>query len=41
MVLGLNQASDWAQFKATLAGWRAPTQNITYADTETGSALAA
>jgi penicillin amidase len=33
-LLGINQASDWAQFKAALAGWRAPTQNFTYADND-------
>jgi penicillin G amidase len=31
-LIGINQASDWTQFKAALAGWRAPTQNFTYAD---------
>jgi len=31
-LLSVNQASDWTQFKAALAGWRAPTQNFTYAD---------
>ena len=38
-LIGINQASDWAQFKAALAGWRAPTQNFTYADNDpvTGS----
>jgi penicillin G amidase len=33
-LLGINQASDWTQFKAALAGWRAPTQNFTYADND-------
>jgi len=33
-LLGVNQASDWTQFKAALAGWRAPTQNFTYADND-------
>ena len=31
-LIGINQATDWTQFKAALAGWRAPTQNFTYAD---------
>ena len=31
-LIGINQASDWTQFKAALAEWRAPTQNFTYAD---------
>ena len=31
-LIGINQASDWTQFKTALAGWRAPTQNFTYAD---------
>lgn len=31
-LLGVNTASDWSQFKAALAVWRAPTQNFTYAD---------
>jgi penicillin G amidase len=29
----VNTASSYAQFKAALAGWRAPTQNFVYADT--------
>jgi penicillin amidase len=33
-LLGINQASDWPQFKAALAGWHAPTQNFTYADND-------
>ena len=33
-LLGINQASDWTQFKAALADWRAPTQNFTYADND-------
>ena len=33
-LIGVNQASDWTQFKAALAGWRAPTQNFTYADND-------
>ena len=32
VMLAVNQASDWAQFHAALAGWRAPTQNFVYAD---------
>src|SRR3984957_8400973 len=41
-LIGINQASDWTQFKAALAGWRAPTQNFTYADRDpvTGAAAA-
>lgn len=31
-VLAVNQASNFAQFRAALAGWRAPTQNFVYAD---------
>ena len=30
---GVNTASTFAQFKAALAGWHAPTQNFVYADT--------
>jgi penicillin G amidase len=39
-LIGVNQASDWTQFKAALADWRAPTQNFTYADNDpvTGNA---
>jgi penicillin amidase len=33
-LIGINQASDWTQFKAALADWRAPTQNFTYADND-------
>ncbi len=32
VMLAVNQASDWAQFHAALADWRAPTQNFVYAD---------
>ena len=32
VMLAVSQASDWAQFHAALAGWRAPTQNFVYAD---------
>jgi penicillin amidase len=32
-LLGVNTASTFAQFKAALAGWQAPTQNFVYADT--------
>lgn len=31
-LIGINQAENFGQFKAALAGWRAPTQNFTYAD---------
>jgi penicillin amidase len=31
-LLNINTASDWAQFTSALSGWRAPTQNFTYAD---------
>jgi penicillin G amidase len=31
-LLGINQASDFTQFKKALAGWHAPTQNFVYAD---------
>jgi penicillin amidase len=31
-LLGIDQASGYAQFKAALSAWRAPTQNFTYAD---------
>jgi acyl-homoserine lactone acylase PvdQ len=33
-LIGINQASDWTEFKSALAGWRAPTQNFTYADND-------
>ncbi len=32
-LLGVNTASNFAQFKSALAGWHAPTQNFVYADT--------
>ncbi len=32
-LLAVNTASTFAQFKAALAGWHAPTQNFVYADT--------
>ena len=32
VLLRVNQASDWAQFHAALAGWHAPAQNFVYAD---------
>ena len=32
-LLEVNTASTFAQFKAALAGWHAPTQNFVYADT--------
>src|SRR5215469_16738660 len=31
-LLAVNQASSFAQFRAALAGWHAPTQNFVYAD---------
>jgi penicillin amidase len=31
-LLAINSASDFGQFRAALAGWRAPTQNFVYAD---------
>jgi len=31
-LLAVNKAQDFAQFRAALAGWRAPTQNFVYAD---------
>jgi penicillin amidase len=31
-ILGVNEASDFAQFRAALAVWKAPTQNFVYAD---------
>ena len=31
-LLGINQASNFAQFRAALASWHAPTQNFVYAD---------
>ena len=32
VMLAVNRASDWAQFRAALAGWHAPSQNFVYAD---------
>jgi penicillin amidase len=32
VLLGVNRAHDFAQFRAALAGWRAPSQNFVYAD---------
>jgi penicillin amidase len=32
VLLEINQASDFAQFKSALASWRSPTQNFVYAD---------
>jgi penicillin G amidase len=31
-MLGVSRATDFAQFRAALANWRAPTQNFVYAD---------
>jgi penicillin G amidase len=31
-MLAVNQAASFAQFRAALAGWHAPSQNFTYAD---------
>jgi len=31
-LFGINEATDFAQFRAALSGWRAPTQNFVYAD---------
>jgi len=31
-LLAVDKAQDFAQFRAALAGWRAPTQNFVYAD---------
>jgi penicillin G amidase len=31
-LFGVNEATDFAQFRAALTGWRAPTQNFVYAD---------
>jgi penicillin amidase len=31
-LFGINVATDFAQFRAALTGWRAPTQNFVYAD---------
>jgi penicillin amidase len=33
-VLAINTAASYSQFKAALQGWRAPTQNFTYADND-------
>jgi penicillin amidase len=33
VILGVDQAADFAQFKAALAAWYAPSQNFVYADT--------
>ena len=32
VMIGVTHAHDFAQFRAALAGWRAPTQNFVYAD---------
>jgi penicillin G amidase len=32
VLLAVDKARDFAQFRAALAGWRAPTQNFVYAD---------
>jgi penicillin G amidase len=32
VILGVDQAADFAQFKAALTGWYAPSQNFVYAD---------
>jgi penicillin G amidase len=32
VMIGVTHANDFAQFRAALAGWRAPTQNFVYAD---------
>jgi penicillin amidase len=32
VVLAVSKASNWAQFHAALASWRAPSQNFVYAD---------
>ncbi len=32
VMLAVSKASDFAQFRTALAGWRAPTQNFVYAD---------
>ncbi|HEX4399215.1 MAG TPA: penicillin acylase family protein [Trebonia sp.] len=31
-LFGINEATDFAQFRAALTGWRTPTQNFVYAD---------
>lgn len=33
-VLGLNRASNWAEFRTALADWQVPPQNFVYADTQ-------
>ncbi|HTU74490.1 MAG TPA: penicillin acylase family protein [Trebonia sp.] len=33
-LLAVNEAANFTQFKAALQGWRAPTQNFTYADSD-------
>lgn len=33
-VLRLNRAADWDSFRAALAGWTAPPQNLVYADAQ-------
>ncbi|HWG12663.1 MAG TPA: penicillin acylase family protein [Streptosporangiaceae bacterium] len=33
-LIGIDQASDFGQFRAALASWHAPTQNFVYADDE-------
>ena len=32
VMIGVTHASDFAQFRAALANWRAPSQNFVYAD---------
>ena len=32
VILAVSQATDFAQFRTALAGWRAPSQNFVYAD---------
>jgi penicillin amidase len=32
VILAINKATDFAQFRSALAGWRAPSQNFVYAD---------
>ncbi len=32
VLLAIDTAHDWAEFRAALAGWRAPSQNFVYAD---------
>jgi penicillin amidase len=33
-LLGLNQAGNWEEFRAALAGWQAPVLNFVYADVD-------